>query len=552
MSAAAWASNPCRFALMSSKRVPVLIVGGGAAGLAASALLDKYGVDSLLVERRHEIFLYPKARVLTFPTFEIFRGLGLGDEVARVVAPPTELVITPTLNSTTSERGLGFDRLFDGFEGLSPEPAGRYCPQNVFEPMLLAEIRRRGNDVRYDTEFVSFEQDENGVTATIRDLGSDEIETIRADYLIAADGPRSHIRDALGIGTDGLGALPIFVVFMYFRGPWRKFFPEFSDGDSVQIKNDEVNGVLLTAKGDLGLFIVTYLPAKGESVDQFTPEHCKELILKAVGEQIDIEVTDITAWQPNERVAQQYQSGRVFLVGDSAQAMAPFKGAGANTAIQSANNLCWKLAAVLHGQAGPALLDTYHVERRPVGRFNARQSLHGPAAELLDLGPDAPELSDEKPIFALVLGYQYRSTAVVTDELAAPWDPDTPVLVDELRGQPGTRVPHAWVTRGGKRVSTLDLIGEGFTLFAGDTGAAWRAAAEEIAAVFGVPITVWRIGPDGDTLDPEDRWAEVSGLACDGALLVRPDNFVGWRAEQLPDEPAAELRRVLAAILARS
>jgi putative polyketide hydroxylase len=536
---------------VASNTVPVLIVGAGAAGLAASALLDKYGVDSLLVERRHEIFLYPKARVLTFPTFEIFRGLGLSDEVAKVVAPPTGTVVTPTLNSTVSERIPGFDHLFDEFEGLSPEPAGRFCPQNVFEPMLLAEIRRRGKDVRYDTEFVSFEQDETGITATIRDVGSGEAETIRADYLIAADGQRTHIRDALGIGTDGLGALPIFVVFIYFRAPWRKFFPEFSDGDSVQITNDEVNGVLLTAKGDLGLFIVTYVPGKGESVDQFTPQHCKELILKAVGEQIDVEVTDIAAWQPNERVSQQFRSGRIFLVGDSAQAMAPFKGAGANTAIQSANNLAWKLAAVLHGQADPGLLDTYHIERRPVGRFNARQSLHGMAADLLDLGPDAPQLLDEKPIFALVLGYQYRSAAVVTDERAVAWDPDTPVLVDELRGQPGTRVPHAWVTRGGKRVSTLDLIGQGFTLFTGDAGTAWRAAADEAAAALGVPITVWRIGPDGDTLDPQVQWAQVTGLASDGALLVRPDNFVGWRAEQLPEEPAVELRRVLAAILGR-
>jgi putative polyketide hydroxylase len=537
---------------MSIKRVPVLIVGAGAAGLAVSALLAKHGVHSLLVERRREIFIYPKARNLTFPSFEIFRSLGLSDEVAKVVSGATEMVVTPTLNSSVSERILGFDRIYDEFEGLSPEPPGRYCPQNAFEPILLADARRRGNDVRYGTEFVSFEQDEAGVTAVVRDCGSGETETVRADYLIAADGLRSPIWEALGIATDGLGALPIFVVFIYFRAPWRKFFPDFSDGDSVQIKNDEVNGVLLTAKGDLGMFIVTYLPGKGETADQFTPERCQELLLKAVGEELDIEIVDIAAWQPNERVAQQFQTGRAFLLGDSAHTMAPFKGAGANTAIQSANNLAWKLAAVLHGQAGPALLDTYYVERRPVGRFNARQSLHGPAAELLDLGPDAPELLDERPIFALVLGYQYRSAAVVADELAVPYDPDTPLLVDELRGQPGTRVPHAWVSRGGERISTLDLIGTGFTLFTGDAGTAWRAAADETAAALGVPIAVWRIGPDGDALDSEGRWAQVTGLASDGALLVRPDDFVGWRAEQLPEEPAAQLRRVLAAILGRS
>ncbi len=126
------------------------------------------------------------------------------------------------------------------------------------------------------------------------------------------------------------------------------------------------------------------------------------------------------------------------------------------------------------------------------------------------------------------------------------------MLVDELRGQPGTRVPHAWVSRGGERISTLDLIDGGFTLYTGDAGTAGRAAADETAAALGVPIAVWRIGPDGDALDSEGRWAQVTGLASDGALLVRPDDFVGWRAEQVPEEPAAELRRVLAAILGRS
>jgi putative polyketide hydroxylase len=159
-------------------------------------------------------------------------------------------------------------------------------------------------------------------------------------------------------------------------------------------------------------------------------------------------------------------------------------------------------------------------------RFLDREVDRAPAAELLDLGPDAPELLDEKPIFALVLGYQYHSAAVVTDEPAVPWDPDTPVLVDELRAQPGTRVPHAWVTRGGKRVSTLDLIGQGFTLFTGDAGTAWRAAADEAAAALGIPITVWRIGPDGDTLDPEGRWAQ--------GWVSRHARLAAWRFVRPP------------------
>jgi putative polyketide hydroxylase len=136
----------------------------------------------------------------------------------------------------------------------------------------------------------------------------------------------------------------------------------------------------------------------------------------------------------------------------------------------------------------------------------------------------------------------------VTDQ-PAPVNPDTVSLVDELRGQPGTRVPHVWVQHGGQRISTLDLLGPGFTLFTGEDGERWLDAAVATSAALGVPIDVHRIG--GDTVDPEGAWAAITGLKPDGALLVRPDDFVGWRAEELPAEPEAELRQVLSTILLR-
>jgi putative polyketide hydroxylase len=153
-------------------------------------------------------------------------------------------------------------------------------------------------------------------------------------------------------------------------------------------------------------------------------------------------------------------------------------------------------------------------------------------------------------MFALLVGYEYRSTAVVADEPASA-DPDAALLVEELRGQPGTRVPHAWVRRGGRRVSTLDLLGPGFTLLTGDGGTRWLAAAASTSAALGVPINVHRIGTGGDAVDPEGQWATVTGLAPDGAVLVRPDDFVGRRADELPADPGSELRQALSAILAR-
>jgi hypothetical protein len=421
------------------------------------------------------------------------------------------------------------------------------------EPILLAETRRRGGEVRYGTELESVTQD-NGVIATIKDLDSGALSAVHADYLLAADGTHSPIRRQLGITTSGFGELPVFVVFIYFRAPWRQFVPDLGDGDAVQINNPDVTGIFVVAQGDLGVFMTTYFPSHGETIDQFTRERCRETLLKAVGVEIDVEIVDVAPWQPYEQVADQFRCGRIFLVGDSAHTMPPLKGGGANTAIQSAHNLAWKLAAILNGTAGPGLLDTYHVERHPVGRFAARQSLTGPGASFLPLGDNRPALpaEEERPLFYIVAGYKYRSAAVVTEE-PAPTDPDAVQLVDaeELRGEPGTRVPHAWVQRDGARVSTLDLLGPGFTLFTGSAGTPWVAAADEVSMSLRVPIEVHHIGPDADIRDVDGGWAQLTGLAPDAALLVRPDDFVAWRAQALPESPGTDLHQVLCRILGR-
>jgi putative polyketide hydroxylase len=531
----------------------VLIVGAGVGGLAASTLLAHQGIHSLLIEKRREVFIYPKARNLTFRSLEILRRAGVGSAVDAVGEHISNMVSKPTLNSAEETPAFSTD-VFPSAEAFSPEPFGKYCPQSRLEPILLAETRRLGSQVRYGTELVSFTQDDTGVVATIKDLDSDALSEVQADYLIAADGTHSPIRRQLGISASGYGKLPIFVVFIYFRAPWRQFVPNLGDGDGVQVTNPESNGIFVVAQGDLGVFATTYFPSQGETIDLFTPDRCRQMLLKAVGTPIDVEIVDIGPWQPCEQVADQFRCGRVFLVGDSAHTMPPFKGGGANSAIASAQNLAWKLAAVLNGTAAPELLDSYHAERHPVGRFAARQSLTGPAIAFLPVEDNRPKLPAEEdlPFFYMIAGYKYRSSAVVADE-PAPTDADAVQLVngEELHAEPGTRVPHAWVQRNGARVSTLDLLGTGFTLFTGPAGAPWVHAADSVSASFGVSIDVDSIGPDADIRDLDGRWAQLTRLAPDAALLVRPDDFVAWRAESLPASPERKLDQVLRQILGR-
>jgi putative polyketide hydroxylase len=263
---------------MSTHRSSVLIAGAGIGGLSMSAMLGRRGVDSLLVEKRRATFIYPKARNLNFRSLEILRRLGVGDAVDAVAEHISTMVCKETLSSPEQSGVFDAASMLSGAERLSPEAYGRYCPQSRLEPILLNESRRLGGEVRYRTELKLFKQDDSGIVATIKDLDTGMTSDVFADYLVAADGTHSPIREKLGISTSGFGRLPIFVVFMYFRAPWRQFVPDLGDGDGIQIANPDVNGIFIVAKDDLGVFAATYFPSRGETVDQFTPQRCRQML----------------------------------------------------------------------------------------------------------------------------------------------------------------------------------------------------------------------------------------------------------------------------------
>src|SRR5215472_9559990 len=444
---------------MVQKHIPVLIVGAGGAGLSLSLLLLQQGIASLVIERRSGISWFPRARNLNFRTLEIFRGLRLEAEIRAAGAPVSRLFRKSSLAATEHEELLDPSSLVEHLEDVSPEPLAWYCPQSQHEPLLLAEVRQRGGEVRYETELVSFSQDETGVTSRIVDRTTATTYDLHSDYLIAADGAHSKIRETLGVGTKGLGEMAERQIFVYFRADWSESMRNY-EGDAIMIVNEDLRGLFLVTDQQSGMFIIIYSP-KEESAQEYTTERCKSMLLKALGKpDLAVEIVDIARWQPIERVADHFQEGRIFLVGDSAHTMPPKMGLGLNTAIQSAHNLAWKLAAVLKGQATPHLLSTYQTERHPVGLLAAERSLTGPAAALFekeDGESTAHPLSKQFPFLQPIIGYRYRSAAIVEDG-AAKEEQDGIELLDHslLCGLPGTRIPHFWVRRQGQCISTLD------------------------------------------------------------------------------------------------
>ena len=539
--------------MMAQEHIPVLIVGAGGAGLSLSLLLQQQGIASVLVERRSDVSWFPRARNLNFRTLEVFRGLGLEAQVLAAGSHVSQTFRKPTLASSEREEFPSIEQAFhiaDHPELLTPEPPFWYCPQSRLEPLLLAVAKQRGCDVRYNTELVSFTQDSQRVSATILDRATGTTSVIQADYLLGADGAHSHIREALGVKAEGLGVLDEHYIFIYFRADWADLIRGY-ENDAILIDRPGIRGFFLITDADRGMFLI-----QEQSAQEYTTERCRELILDGIGKlDLTVEIVDIAHWQPAQLVAEHFGRGRVFLVGDAAHTMPPKLGLGVNTAIQSAQNLAWKLAAVIRGQASGELLSTYEAERHPVGQLASQQSLVGPAAALLTQGSDDQLLPAEKrvSVFSLIAGYRYRSGAVLSEDAVPSEQASIELLAqpEELTGQPGTRVPHLWLDRGGQRISTLDLLDGRFILLAGSAGGPWKQAASEAAASLGINLVAYSLGADGDLLDLENGWQTKMGLSAEGAVLVRPDGFVAWRTDTLLTNPEPGLAQVLSSILCR-
>ncbi|MES5823213.1 FAD-dependent monooxygenase [Streptomyces sp. RG80] len=547
----------------TTHQVPVLIVGGSLVGLSTSLFLSRLGVRHTLVERHAGTSIHPRGRGNNVRTMELFRTAGVEPGIREAAATLDDnhgILQTPTL---VGDEGEWLFKEIDAGGALARFSPSSWClcSQNDLEPVLFEHAERLGGDLRYNTELLSFDTDASGVTAVVKSRETGEHTTIRADYLVAADGPRSPVREQLGIDHSGPGDL-FSNVSITFRS--RRLADVVGDRHFIvcYLTNPEADGALLPVDNrENWVFHAPWHPEHGETLEEFTDERCVEHIRRAVGvADLDVQITGKAPWNAAQRVARSYRSGRVFLAGDSAHEMSPTGAFGSNTGIQDAHNLAWKLAAVLGGWAGEELLDTYDAERRPVAeatsaRAAARSVEHShpgfaPPPGMGGGGAGGGGGGPQRGILNVVLGYRYPRGAVIGT------DPEAPVVPErfELSGEPGSRAPHLAVRHRGERISTLDLYERSFVLLSdADHPSGWHEAAVRLAESMSVPLTSYRVGstPEAElTPEGETDWAAAHGTSPAGAVLVRPDGFVAWRAAAPEPDAESALRHALRTLLA--
>jgi 2,4-dichlorophenol 6-monooxygenase len=590
---------------MADIESPVLIVGGGGCGLATSLFLSHANVASVLVERYPTPSPMPKARYLNQRSMEIFRQHGLADAIYERGFPLKNMSKSRWCTSLGGDGPMDRKVLFEidtfgggalatHYKANSPCESTIY-PQVRLEPLMhkFAESEAQAR-LLFNHSFVSLEQDNDGVTAIVEDRATGKHLTIRAKYLVAADGGKS-IGNIVGAKLEGTPEL-IDMVTIYFRADLSKYLDD-DDSFAYWFANPEGDPGSWST-GVLGKLGPGHYDRRSEewqfhfSFKSDDPERFKEdklvprmrALLKIPN--LEPEVLSIGHWIVQGVLADRYRFGRVLLAGDAAHRHTPTTGLGLNSAIQDAHNLAWKLAAVLNGQASDALLDTYETERRPAGERNvnwalftfSNHQLTGPAigivpndaersrANFTALLADTPDGEARRYRFRevmklhnteyqandLEIGVRYAKGALVPDGTTPlPLDPTGRNYVPTTR--PGHRLPHAWIEHNGSKISTHDLVPrDRFLFIACSPSSPWIEAVEKAAAGLRIPIEIAVVADDGPLSDGIHAWRQVREVSDEGALLVRPDHIIAWRSADAHHASAAQFEAVLRAVLYRT
>jgi 2,4-dichlorophenol 6-monooxygenase len=572
----------------------VLIVGSGPAGGSAALCLSALGIPNIMITKYRWTANTPRAHITNQRTMEIFRDLGIEGQVL-ADASPHEIIGDTVFCTSIAGEEIGRIRTW----GTHPAREADYqlaspsltcdIPQTYLEPILVKNATVRGTEARFSTEYLSHEQDADGVDVKVRDRLTGSVYTIRTKYLIGADGARSMVAADIGLPMEGqmdiAGSMNITFkadISAYVSHRPSVLYWVIQPGSNV---------------GGIGAGLVRmvrpwneWLIVWGYDISKPAPvvdeESATQIVRSLLGmPELEVEITGTSLWGNNEMYATHLQSGRVFCAGDAIHRHPPSNGLGSNTSVQDSYNLAWKLAAVLHGQASASLLDTYSAERAPVARqivlrankssrefvqlFDAlgvtgakteaemierieERKLNTPrgAATRAAL-VEAMELKNyEFNAHGVELGQFYESTAIAGDGSRRPASTRDPELYFQPSTVPGSRLPHAWVGDSTRKLSTLDLAPmTRFTLLTGISGEAWISASEKVAHDLGIPLEAVVIGPGREVTDIYFDWARLREVAEDGAILVRPDKHIGWRSMSLPEDPERALHAAMSSLL---
>lgn len=515
----------------NSSATPVLIIGGSLVGLSAAVFLSWHGVDVVVIDKHTGSSPHPRAIGFTTRTIEHFRQVGV--EVPASVQgmrPPGRARVRSLAGEWLEEWPWTPSGKASYGAEYSPVNAAAVT-QDQLEPILRDRARELGAELRLGTELLSLDEGEDAVSATVRDRSTGRESTINAQYLIAADGGDSSVRESLHIGRHGRGYLSTQRSIL-FRAPIENYL---RDG-IVQFEIEQP---------DLTAFLTTYSDGRwvlmlSDDVERSADEKVALVKIAIGSSDVPVELITTGRWELKALIADRFSAGRVFLTGDAAHQLPPNRGGfGANTGIDDAHNLAWKLAAVIAGRSDPHLLATYDAERRPVADLRHDQ-LFARADYKAHIDAEASSMTvlDDA---AIELGQLYRSTAV----LGASADLPPAQLPDVWNGQPGTRSPHLWATRAGERVSTLDLLRGSWVLLT--ESEEWADAAYDAAAALNVSLHAVLLGTEV-VLAETNAFASAYGVDSRGAVLVRPDGYIAWRARSGSASPAETLIGVLNAV----
>ncbi len=581
---------------------PVLIVGGGGAGLTSSMLLSTLGVEHILVSALPHTSLLPKAHVLNQRAMEIFEEVGVAQRILERSTPAENMKATGWYAGVAGGhdgygRQIGRLEVWGGgytdpdFIAASPFRTAN-LPQVRLEPLLKERAEELGGDIRFGHEVTGYTQDAAGVTVNVLVRETGDTYSVKARYLLGCDGGRT-IGKLAGIELEGQ------------RNLMQEVSAHISYDFSKYLKDEEVlirwlvnpdfggafaSGVLVAmgpkhwgTKSEEWVLHIMFAP---DDKGAFDDAKVLERMRATLGiPDFNPKIHHISRWTMEGVLANKFHSGRVFVVGDAAHRHPPTGGLGLNSAVHDAYNLCWKLALVLRGKAGAELLKTYGEERRPVDGFNVENSLnaafnhfnidkalslsHEKSAkenwdELRPLWEDLPNSAQKSHAVnsAIVsqtvefrhhnveFGYTYSSSAVVEDG-TAPNVPLDKVRIYEPSTKPGHPFPHAWVEREGKRIALNTLVHGGkFLLIAGEDGQAWVDAARKLAEQLGVDLIAVRVGIlEGDFVDARCAWTKQREIGRQGAVLVRPDRCIGFRSTGAVEDHEDVLGKALRQIL---